>query len=86
MILKAEFANGSARPFHVATKEELGGFDPVPGDCHGNAQRWVACPALASWANGSPRGVEMPAADRWRKASGKTSSNASMVSPCSSRR
>ncbi len=60
MILKAEFANGSARPFHVATKEELGGFDPVPGDCHGNAQRWVACPALASWANGSPRGVEMP--------------------------
>jgi hypothetical protein len=39
--LKAEFASGNARPFHVATQAELGSFAPVPAECHSNAKRWV---------------------------------------------
>ena len=41
-ILKIEFAKGRARPLHIATVKELGGFEPEPAKCHDNARRWVA--------------------------------------------
>lgn len=40
-ILRIEFSKGRARPLHVATVEELGGFEPKPRECHENARRWV---------------------------------------------
>jgi hypothetical protein len=39
--LSEELAQKRTTPWRIADASELDGFDPAPGDCHGNARRFA---------------------------------------------